>query len=68
MTDETLIDRVADYFVGDQDVDSNVIEKPEAAVHQETYAQMAKSSAKTCKSKARRTREQLAELTSSRGS
>ena len=50
MTDETLIDRVADCFISDQYVDSNVIEKPEAVVHQETYAQVAKSSPKTCKS------------------
>jgi hypothetical protein len=50
MTDEILIDRVADCFVGDQYVDSNVIEKPEAVVHQETYTQVEKSSPKTCKS------------------
>ncbi|CAB3994838.1 Hypothetical predicted protein [Paramuricea clavata] len=50
MTDETLIDSVGDCFVGDQYVDSNVTEKPEAVVHQQTYAQVAKSSPKTCKS------------------
>jgi hypothetical protein len=37
-----LIDRVADCFVGEQYIDSNVIEKPEALVHQETYAQVSK--------------------------
>ena len=50
MTDETLIDRGADCFVGDQYLNSNVIKKPEAVVQQETYAQMEKSSPKTCKS------------------
>ena len=40
---ETLTDSTADCIAGEQHVNSNVNEEPEAVAHQETYAQVVKS-------------------------